>query len=77
MKIFHASIYELVPHEEDILIWENYYLSSAKAEEEIAIEQAKIESNPDKWESSWNNSSCITIEGKTYYASVVYVQVIE
>lgn len=77
MKIYHASIYELVPHEEDILVWENYYLSSAKAEEAIAIEQAKIESNPDKWESCWGGSSSITIEGKTYDAIIVSVQVLE
>ena len=77
MKIFHASIYEFVPYEADILVWENYYLSSAKAEEAIAIEQAKIESNPDKWESCLGGSSSITIEGQTYDAIVVSVQVLE
>ena len=77
MKIYYASIYKSVLDVEDILVWENYYLSSAKAEEAIAIEQAKIESNPDKWESCWGGSSSITIEGQTYDAIVVSVQVLE
>lgn len=77
MKIYKASIYESVPYEPDILIWENYYLSSAKAEEAIAVEQAKIEPNPDKWESCWGGSSSVTIEWHTYDAIVVSVQVLE
>lgn len=77
MKIYLASIYQYVPYEPDILIWENYYLSSAKAEEAIAIEQAKIESNPDKWENDFTGASQITVKGETFEAGITCIDVIE
>lgn len=78
MKIFHAIIEMYIPYDQDVLIWQGYFSSSVKAEEFIAIEQAKIESNPDKWESHFDGSSTIVVKGKgSYNAGITCITVIE